>query len=111
MVQFTRGTRAGLNMTRTMTFEPTVKKMLDLRAANIVFVLLVFLLLVYPPDCLGVEEDFYKLLGVPKDASEKEIKKAFRKLAIKYHPDKNTDPDARERFEEIANGKAGRSLA
>ena len=51
------------------------------------------------------EEDYYKLLGVSRDASEKEIKKAFRKLAIQYHPDKNPDPDARKRFEKIANGE------
>ena len=54
---------------------------------------------------LAGEEDYYKLLGVSKDASEKEIKKAFRKLAIQYHPDKNPDPEARKRFEKIANGK------
>ena len=50
------------------------------------------------------EEDYYKLLGVPRDASQKQIKKAFRKMAIKYHPDKNPDPEAREKFEKIANG-------
>lgn len=51
------------------------------------------------------EEDYYKLLGVSKDASEKEIKKAFRKLAVQYHPDKNPDPQARKKFEKIANGE------
>jgi DnaJ-domain-containing protein 1 len=64
----------------------------------------VLLLLLCLPHCL-CEEDYYKLLGVPKDASEKDVKKAFRKLAVQYHPDKNNDPDAREKFEAIANGK------
>lgn len=51
------------------------------------------------------EEDYYKLLGVPRTASAKEIKKAFRKLAMDYHPDKNPDPEARKKFEKIANGE------
>ena len=50
------------------------------------------------------EEDYYKLLGVSRTASEREIKKAFRKLAIQYHPDKNPDAQAKEKFTEIANG-------
>ena len=51
------------------------------------------------------EKDYYKLLGVAKTASEREIKKAFRKLAMDYHPDKNPDPQSRKKFEKIANGR------
>ncbi|HEX3609516.1 MAG TPA: molecular chaperone DnaJ [Solirubrobacterales bacterium] len=47
-------------------------------------------------------EDLYKVLGVAKGASEEEIKKAHRKLARKYHPDRNPDdPKAEERFKEV----------
>ncbi|XP_016093079.1 dnaJ homolog subfamily B member 9-like [Sinocyclocheilus grahami] len=47
-------------------------------------------------------KDYYDILGVPKDASERQIKKAFHKLAMKYHPDKNKSPDAETKFREIA---------
>ncbi|XP_068132620.1 dnaJ homolog subfamily B member 9 [Hyperolius riggenbachi] len=45
---------------------------------------------------------YYDILGVPKTASERQIKKAFHKLAMKYHPDKNKSPDAEAKFREIA---------
>ena len=48
-------------------------------------------------------KDFYRILGVPKYASESGIKEAFRRLARKYHPDLNQDdPDATRKFTELA---------
>lgn len=46
-------------------------------------------------------KDYYKILGVDKSADEKEIKRAYRKLAREYHPDRNPKPEAEERFKEI----------
>ena len=46
---------------------------------------------------------FYALLGVPVDADGGAIKSSYRKLAMKWHPDKNGSPEAEERFKEISN--------
>jgi len=48
-----------------------------------------------------LEKDYYAVLGLKKDASADQIKKAFRKLARQYHPDQNKDPGAEKRFKEV----------
>jgi len=53
------------------------------------------------------KKDYYEVLGVPKNAAEADIKKAYRKLALKYHPDRNPgDKKAEESFKEAAEAYA-----
>jgi molecular chaperone DnaJ len=47
------------------------------------------------------ERDFYEVLGVPRGATDAEIKRAFRRLAQQWHPDVSTEPEAQERFKEV----------
>src|SRR2546429_5926535 len=46
--------------------------------------------------------DYYEVLGVPRDASAEDIRRAYRKLAREYHPDVNKEPGAEDRFKEIS---------
>ena len=51
---------------------------------------------------MASKRDYYEVLGVSKNATDDELKKAYRKLAIKFHPDRCKDPDAKDKFQEIS---------
>src|SRR4030043_1505550 len=55
---------------------------------------------------MAAKRDYYEALGVSKTASKEEIKDAYRKLALQYHPDRNKSPDAEEKFKEISEAYA-----
>jgi len=55
---------------------------------------------------MAPKRDYYEVLGVGREASQEDIKKAFRQLAFKYHPDRNKEPGAEEKFKEISEAYA-----
>ena len=55
---------------------------------------------------MSAKRDYYDILNVSKEASKEEIKKAYRKLALKYHPDRNKSPEAESQFKEISEAYA-----
>lgn len=76
---------------------------LEMATPQSVFVFAICILMI--TELILASKSYYDILGVPKSASERQIKKAFHKLAMKYHPDKNKSPDAEAKFREIAEGK------
>lgn len=55
---------------------------------------------------MATTRDYYEILGLSKDASAEDIKKTYRKLALKYHPDRNKEAGAEEKFKEISEAYA-----
>ena len=54
--------------------------------------------------------DYYKILGIDKNANDDDIKKAYKKMALKYHPDKNKSPGAEAKFKEVAEAYEVREI-
>ncbi|GHU46971.1 hypothetical protein FACS1894218_0420 [Bacilli bacterium] len=50
---------------------------------------------------MATKRDYYEILGIPKSATPDEIKRAFRRLAMQYHPDRNKASDAEAKFKEV----------
>jgi hypothetical protein len=57
------------------------------------------------------DADPYKVLGVDKAASQRDIRAAYRRLSLQWHPDKNSAPDAQDKFAEVSGAYEARALA
>lgn len=55
---------------------------------------------------MPTQRDYYEILGIPRDASPEDLKRAYRKLAMQFHPDRNKEPGAEERFKEVSEAYA-----
>uniref|UniRef100_A0A8C4NIL4 DnaJ homolog subfamily B member 9 n=1 Tax=Eptatretus burgeri TaxID=7764 RepID=A0A8C4NIL4_EPTBU len=66
------------------------------------YVLLAAVYTLFITECVLAARDLYEVLGVPRSAGHHQIKKAFHRLAMKFHPDRNKSPDAEDKFHEIA---------
>lgn len=73
---------------------------IEMATPQSVFIFAICILMI--TELILASKSYYDILGVPKSASERQVKKAFHKLAMKYHPDKNKSPDAEAKFREIA---------
>lgn len=54
----------------------------------------------------GAKREYYEVLGVPEDATKEQVKAVYRRLALRYHPDRNKNPAAHEKFKEISQAYA-----
>jgi DnaJ-class molecular chaperone len=76
---------------------------MSLHSSNSIVVLLLVLVAILSVIVMAAAgADYYKILEVPRNANQAEIKKAYRKLSLKYHPDKNSAPDAAAKFAEVS---------
>jgi len=66
----------------------------------IIIIVIIIIIIIIVSVVMG--KDYYKVLGVPRDASEEQVRKAYRRQALRFHPDKNRSAGAEERFREAA---------
>lgn len=78
-----------------------------IRLSQLLVLLLVLCALVAEAAAAAGDLDYWKVLGLRRGASDADIKKSYRKLSKKFHPDKNKSEDAEQRFVEVSEGELG----